>query len=376
MRKYGNNKPKEDESTRITERVVQYVDDPKNSSALAKIHEMSDKAKRTGKSPAQLQNRRSLKNSEQFEKKQDDINYNRRNQHFATVKQENNINLLNNNSNKKVAPPKDTQKDKKEFVWDKSNNRLVEKDKVSNTQSYVSNTQSYSNNTRSQVNNPRSQVNNTRSQVNNTRSQKVETKVETQTKRKYQNDTEPIREDQDKEDKGEIIDKLRQYKKNRENEGKKKRIKVQVPKGNEKFSEIVYEKQVLPEEDEDEEDFKESSGSKNTKFYKKIVKNAPGSKTVITKKVIEENVDQQFDNNLKFNDSDDEDIRKELRKLKLDPSQISKDNVQVKIITEEYDENGNKIYSKEYTTNKLPKGLKGNDEIMDEFAKFEDEFDE
>ena len=183
---------------------------------------MSDKAKRTGKSPAQLQNRRSLKNSEQFEKKQDDINYNRRNQHFATVKQENNINLLNNNSNKKVAPPKDTQKDKKEFVWDKSNNRLVEKDKVSNTQSYVSNTQSYSNSTRSQVNNPRSQVNNPRSQVNNTRSQKVETKVETQTKRKYQNDTEPIREDQDKEDKGEIIDKLRQYKKNRENEGKKK----------------------------------------------------------------------------------------------------------------------------------------------------------
>ena len=37
-------------------------------------------------------------------------------------------------------------------------------------------------------------------------------------------------------------------------------------------------------------------------------------------------------------------------------------------------ENGNKIYSKEVTTNKLPKGLKGNDEIMDEFERFEEEF--
>ena len=372
MKKYGNNKAKENESTKITERVVQYVDDPKNSSALAKIHEMSDKAKRTGKSPAQIQKRRSyIKNSEQFENKQNDNNFNRRNQHFPTVKQENKITLLNKNSDKNVVAPKDTQKNKKEFIWDKTSNRLVEKDKVTNTQSYVSNTHSYANNTRSQVDNPRSQL-------NNTRSQKVETKVETETKRKYKNDTEPIREDQDKEDKGEVIDRLREYKKKRDIEGKnKKRIKIQVPnKENEKFSEIVYEKKVLPEEDEDEEDFKDPSGSKNTKFYKKIVKNAPGSKTVITKKVIEENM-EQYDDKFNFHDSsDDEDIRRELRKLKINPSQVSKNNVQVKIITEEYDENGNKIYSKEYTTNKLPKGLKGNDEIMDEFEKFEDEFDE
>ncbi len=53
---------------------------------------------------------------------------------------------------------------------------------------------------------------------------------------------------------------------------------------------------------------------------------------------------------------------------------MTKGNVKVKVITEEYDENGNKIYSKEVTTNKLPKGLKGNDEIMDEFERFEEEF--
>ena len=350
MRKYGNNKPKEDDKI---ERVVQYVDDPKNSSALAKIHEMSDKAKRSGKSPGQM--RYSYKKNEPFDKKPDDNNFNRRKEHFGTVKQQNyNLHLSNKNSNKNIVPPKDTT----EFVWDKTTNRLVEKNKVSNTQNYV-------NNTRIQANNPRSQV-------NNTRNQKVETKVE----RKYKNDTQPIRENKDKEEKGEIVDRLRDYRKNRDIEGNnKKRIKIQVPKGNEKFSEIVYEKKVLPEEDE-EEDFKDTSGSKNTKFYKKIVKSGPGSKTVITKKIIEENMDQQYDNQFNFNDSgDDEDIRRELKKLKLNPSQVSKENVQVKIITEEYDENGNKVYSKEYTTNKLPKGLKGNDEIMDEFEKFEDEFD-
>jgi hypothetical protein len=323
MKKQRNNKPTEDENNRISERVVQYVDDPKNSSALAKIHEMSNKAKRTGKSPTQL--RRSY-----FEKKamdpKEDKNFNRRSSHFATVKQDFNLNLFNKNINTNLNPPKDEKKerkDKKEFVWDKSNNnRFGGKDS-----------------------------------------------------RKFKNEPEPIKEDKEKEEKVEIIEKLREYRKKKENEAKNKKIKIQVPKGNDKFSEIVYEKKILPE-NEDEEDLKESSGSKNTRFYKKIVKNAPGSKTVITKKVIEENI-EQTDEKLNFdNDSDDEDIKRELQKLKLNPSQLSKGNIKVKIITEEYDEKGNKIYSKEYTTNKLPKGLKGNDEIMDEFEKFEDEFDE
>ena len=391
MKKYGNNnKPKDDESTQISQRIIQYVDDPKNSSALAKIHEMSDKAKRTGISPAQLR-RSYIKNMEKNENKQIDINYNhRRSQHFPTVKEQSyNYNFLNKDYSNKIIPPKDTQKDKKDFISDKSYNRRVEKDQVNNTRSQVNNTRTQVNNTRSQVNNtrtqvnntrsqidnPRPQVNNARSQVNNTRSQKVETKVETHTKNKYQNDTEPIKEDQDKEDKGEIIDKLREYKQKRELEGKnKKRIKIQVPKGNQKFSEIVYEKKNISE-DEDDEDFKDLKDSgKNTKFYKKIVKNGPNSKTVITKKIIEENIEQKF--NFDNDSDDDEDIRRELKKLKLNPSQVSKENVKVKIITEEYDEKGNKIYSKEFTTNKLPKGLKGNDEIMDEFEKFEDEFDE
>ena len=376
--KYGNNnKPKDDEKAEISQRIIQYVDDPKNSSALAKIHEMSDKAKRTGLSPAQLR-RSYIKNMEKNENKKVDINKHRRSQQFLTVKEQKNFNIFNKDFADKNEPPREKQKDKKDFVWDKSANRLAEKDQVNNTRSQVNNTRSQVNNTRSQYNNPRPQESNT-SQVNNTRNKKVETKVETQTKNKYQNDTEPIKEDQDKEDKGEIIDKLREYKKKRELEGKnKKRIKIQVPKGNEKYSEIVYEKKNL-DEDEDEEDFKDikdSSGSKNTKFYKKTVKNGPGSKTVITKKIIEENLEQKYDK-FNFDDSDDdEDIRRELKKLKLNPSQVSKGNVKVKIITEEYDEKGNKVYSKEVTTNKIPKGIKGNNEIMDEFEKFEEEFDE
>ena len=340
MKKYGNNnKPKDDEKAEISQRIIQYVDDPKNSSALAKIHEMSDKAKRTGLSPAQLR-RSYIKNMEKNENKKVDINKHRRSQQFLTVKEQKNFNIFNKDFADKNEPPRDKQKDKKDFVWDKSANRLAEKDQVNNTRSQVNNTRSQVNNTRSQYNNPRPQESNT-SQVNNTRTKKVETKVETQTKNKYQNDTEPIKEDQDKEDKGEIIDKLREYKKKRELEGKnKKRIKIQVPKGNEKYSEIVYEKKNL-DEDEDEEDFKDikdSSGSKNTKFYKKTVKNGPGSKTVITKKIIEENLEQKYDK-FNFDDSDDdEDIRRELKKKELEEL-----NVQCQVKDEEFNEKNNKI---------------------------------
>jgi len=115
-------------------------------------------------------------------------------------------------------------------------------------------------------------------------------------------------------------------------------------------------------------------GARNAKVYRKIIKNETGSKVVITKKVVESS--EQKNDKLTFDNdcSDDDDIRKELRKLRINTTDMTKGNVKVKVITEEYDENGNKIYSKEVTTNKLPKGIKGNDEIMDEFEKFEEEF--
>ena len=339
MKRHGNKKEVEDDKNKISERVIQYVDDPKNSSALAKIHEMSNKAKRErGKSPTQQRHHLYFKNLppvEPIEKidtsknnnnnnnnnnnKNNNNNFSRRSAHFATVKQKN-LNFFNFNKNLKDNDKNTGKGNKKEYVWDKSINRLVEKGSNKGV--------------------------------------------------------EPIKEAKEKEEKEEIIEKLKQYKKSREIEGKnKKRIKIQVPNENKKFSEIVYEKHLV-QEGENEDDFEKEPQGKNTKFYKKIVKNAPGSKTVITKKIIEENVVDKGEK-LEFNDSsDEEDIVKELKKLKVNPSNLSKGNVKVKIITEEYDEKGNKIYSKEFTTNKLPKGLKGNDEILDEFEKFEDEFDE
>ena len=329
MRKRGN-EPK-------VERVVQYVDDPKNSSALAKIHEMSNKAKQRGKSPTQIHHIKHRvgfmgpePDEDKNKNKQSKESFNRRSQHFATVKS-NKINLNIRDSDKNVA--------KKEYVWDKTINRLVEKDST-------------------EVKKP----------------EVYPHRVE----RKYQKQTEPIKEDQKTEEKVEIIEKLKEYKKNKDN-GKKKRIAINVPKANGKFSEIVYEKKLVKDEEEDVDDEEEWErnfpGSKNAKFYRKIVKNEPGSKVVITKRVIEETSEQKNDKLVFDNDSsDEEDIRKELRKLRINPSDMTKGNVKVKVITEEYDENGNKIYSKEVTTNKLPKGIKGNDEIMDEFERFEEEF--
>ena len=349
-KRFGNKNANDEDKTQISQRIIQYVDDPKNSSALAKIHEMSNKAKHSGKSPAQF--RRShfipkieepiIEKNEKNETNKNNPNFQRRSVHYATVKP--NMSLLNKNlrNSEKIS-------DKKEYVWDKSINRLVEKsDKPSP--------------------NPKIEK-----KEEKPKPSRIERKIE-KPKRQYQKETEPIKEDKDKEEKTEIIERLKEYRKNKENDGNKKRISVKVPKGNEKYSEIVYEKKVV-RDDEDEDDFEKDS--KNTKYYKKIVKNEPGSKVVITKKVIEENYEQKEDKFHFDNDSsDEEDIKKELKKLKINPSDLSKGNVKVKIITEEYDEKGNKVYSKEVTTNKLPKGIKGNNEIMDEFEKFEEEFDE
>ena len=89
------------------------------------------------------------------------------------------------------------------------------------------------------------------------------------------------------------------------------------------------------------------SSSKNTKIYKKIVKDDNGSKIIIEKKIIEE-ISGKKDDDLVFeDDSDDEDIEKELNSDKKD--------MKYQIITEKFDPQGNKIYSEEILTNKLPK---------------------
>lgn len=346
LKKKHDNQKAIDEDTKITERVVKFVDDPKNSSALAMIHEMSNKAKERGKSPTQSRRVRFMAadDDDKTNKKDSKIKFARRSGHYATVKHKK-LDLINNNAKNDENIEKKTS-GKKEYVWDKSINRLVEKDDIPNE-----------------------------IKVKVEEKTVKQEKIETHPKRQFKKESLPQK---DKNEKSEIIEKLKQYRKDKQSDiNNKKRIAIKVPKGNEKYSEIVYEKKVVKDGEEDIDDFeKEIQGSKNAKVYKKIVKNEPGSRVIITKRVIEENVESE--NNLKFDDnsSDEEDIRKELRKLRINPSDITKGNVKVKVITEEYDENGNKVYSKEVTTNKLPKGLKGNDEIMDEFEKFEEEFDE
>ena len=322
------------------------MDDPKNSSALAKIHEMSNKAKKSGKSPTQSRKFHimSVEEDDKANKIQSKVNYARRSGHYATVKNQN-INLINQNLRKSEKMPSN----KKEYVWDKTLNRLIEKDGNSNEDKDKIKEKTY----------------------------KQEKKKEYAPKRQTNIEPEPIKEDQEKEEKNEIIEKLKQYRKNKQNDtNNKKRIAIKVPKGNEKYSEIVYEKKIVKEGEDEGDDFEKEMPGAKTRVYKKIKKNEPGSKVIITKKIIEENVEKK-DEKLMFDDSsDEEDITKELKKLKINPSDLTKGNIKVKVITEEYDENGNKIYSKEVTTNKLPKGLKGNDEIIDEFEKFEEEFDE
>ena len=136
------------EDPKVTKRIVQYVDDPKDSSALAKVHELSDKAKHGGKSPIHFHHIR-IKDDEPI-KNQVKSNFNRRKVHFPTVKhqgfnvfKERRAKLKLKESDKDVEKPKpsgknksnsnlynlsgDNVKYKTEYVWDKSINRLVEK---------------------------------------------------------------------------------------------------------------------------------------------------------------------------------------------------------------------------------------------------------
>jgi len=365
---------KNTEDEKIT-RVVQFVDDPKNSSALAKIHEMSNKAKRKGQSPTHMRHIR-IKEFEPTEKdsKEADNNFSRRKAHFATVKHKT-LNILpkqqpqistetNDNVPEKKTEKKnsnsnlynqtgDNVKYKTEYVWDKSINRLVEK-KVPMDQGEA--TQEKKIEARPQPKRVEEKTQNVGKRASYKEERKSQPIKEEKAKSKYNAGKDEIKEESQKEEKEEIIEKLMDYRK--KNEGIKKKISYKIPKGNEKYSEVVYEKKILGDDEEDDDDFeKEVGNSKNTKVFKKVIKNEPGSKIIITKKVIEESSENTGGDKLQFdNDSDDdEDFEKEFKDFDLNPSEFSKQNVKVKVITEEYDEKGNKVYSREYTSNKLPK---------------------
>ena len=315
----------------ISERIVQYVDDPKNSSALAKIHEISNKAKRqSGKSPTQIRRNLLFRQEKLDPNDKNATNIKRRKGHFATVKP-NRIDLQEKlKSRIKNNMDEDDDSEKK--------NEINEK---------------------------------------NEPEKKSEIKMDAHPRRKYKKENEKeVKDGKEKEEKGEIIEKLKQYKKA---QGKrKKRISVTLPQPDDKYAEVVYEKRIIKEgENDDSDDEENKKDKKNTKYYKRVVKEEPNSKVVITKKVIEETTEEKDGDKLVFDKDDssgDEDVRKELKKLRINPSRHSAGNVKVRIITEEYDEKGNKIYSKEIVTNKIPKGLKENGEIVEEFENFEGEF--
>lgn len=269
----------------ITTKEVKFIDDPKNLSALAKIHEISNQAKerRRRKSPNQINHMRVNENLI-IDKTPEEGNFARRKSHFPTMKYPAFSNLfkpkdfiLKNEGIRKSYKDKPGSKGyKSNFVWDKNNNRLVEK-KIPLEGGLG----------------------------------KIEEKEEIEKKIEIK-DSRPK-----KSEKGEILQKLKDYKKPKEN------------------SNSI---------EDNLEDDKNIVGSKNTKIYKKVVKEENGSKIII-KKVVEEITGGNQDDKLVFDDdSDDEEIPKEEMKY-----QITK---------EKFDPQGNKIYSKEILTNKLPKGNK------------------
>ena len=135
-------KPVEDDKDRISDRLIKFIDDPKDSFALAKIHEMSNKAKRTGKSPTQTHHIRYMHVDDEDIPNPEDIKKMRRSSHFATVKnpgfiqfgkkpKEPEKNITFKNKRNSVSNLYNLQggnpKYKTIYVWDKSINRLVEK---------------------------------------------------------------------------------------------------------------------------------------------------------------------------------------------------------------------------------------------------------
>ena len=285
-----------------TTKEVKFVNDPKNLSALAKIHEISNKAKerRARKSPNHINHIR-FEDNMNMDKNKEEPNFSRRKSHFPTMVYAG-FNILRPKEEKKegmrrsyINRGKPGSKDyKSEFVWDKVNNKLVEKkiplgglDKIDENDEKLEQ-------------NPKNEI-------------------------KYSNPK--------NSEKSEIVQKLKEYKKSNN-------------------PEIAYGKKVV-KESEIEEDDKNIVGTKNTKIYKKVVKDESGEK-VFVKKVVEEVTEGFQDEKLVFeDDSDDDDLEKEDEK---NPS--GNKNMKYQIIKEKYDPQGNKIYSKEIVTNKLPKEYK------------------
>ena len=286
----------------ITTKEVKFVNDPKNLSALAKIHEISNKAKekrerRARQSPNHINHIRVNENL-RMDKNQEE-NFSRRKSHFPTMVYPglNSLlkpkDLIQKGEGMRRSYINNKEKEQKgyksEFIWDKKLNKLVEKKVPLATLDQI---------------------------------EEKDEKVEP--------------------DKKEIIQKLKDYKKNKDsNLGKN--------------TEITIEKKVVKEGEIDDNDDKNVVGSKNTKIYKKVVKDENGSKIII-KKVVEEVTEGHKDDKLVFEDSDDEDMENEIKDIEKDPG-VDK-NLKYQVIKEKFDPQGNKIYTKEILTNKLPKEYK------------------
>ena len=286
----------------ITTKEVKFVNDPKNLSALAKIHEISNKAKekrerRARQSPNHINHIRVNENL-RMDKNQEE-NFSRRKSHFPTMVYPglNSLlkpkDLIQKGEGMRRSYINNKEKEQKgyksEFIWDKKLNKLVEKKVPLATLDQI---------------------------------EEKDEKVEPEKK--------------------EIIQKLKDYKKNKDsNLGKN--------------TEITIEKKVVKEGEIDDNDDKNVLGSKNTKIYKKVVKDESGSKIII-KKVVEEVTEGHKDDKLVFEDSDDEDMENEIKDIEKDPA-VDK-NLKYQVIKEKFDPQGNKIYTKEILTNKLPKEYK------------------
>ena len=286
----------------ITTKEVKFVNDPKNLSALAKIHEISNKAKekrerRARQSPNHINHIRVNENL-RMDKNQEE-NFSRRKSHFPTMVYPglNSLlkpkDLIQKGEGMRRSYINNKEKEQKgyksEFIWDKKLNKLVEKKVPLATLDQI---------------------------------EEKDEKVEPEKK--------------------EIIQKLKDYKKNKDsNLGKN--------------TEITIEKKVVKEGEIDDNDDKNVVGSKNTKIYKKVVKDENGSKFII-KKVVEEVTEGHKDDKLVFEDSDDEDMENEIKDIEKDPA-VDK-NLKYQVIKEKFDPQGNKIYTKEILTNKLPKEYK------------------
>ena len=286
----------------ITTKEVKFVNDPKNLSALAKIHEISNKAKerkerKSRVSPNHINHIRVNENLEM--NKNQEENFSRRKSHFPTMVYPglNSLlkpkDLIQKGEGMRRSYINNKEKEQKgyksEFIWDKKLNKLVEKKVPLATLDQI---------------------------------EEKDEKVEPEKK--------------------EIIQKLKDYKKNKDsNLGKN--------------TEITIEKKVVKEGEIDDNDDKNVVGSKNTKIYKKVVKDENGSKIII-KKVVEEVTEGHKDDKLVFEDSDDEDMENEIKDIEKDPA-VDK-NLKYQVIKEKFDPQGNKIYTKEILTNKLPKEYK------------------